>query len=140
MRFTKLYEDVKASELFKPASPEEVDRINILQATFLAMKRAIDSCGKVPDFLYIDGYTNPPRNTFRWNSVPNATGYILYWRGDTEWRNGSFDVGSDRSITISWGRVDEAAFTGDETETAYVRVRAYNNGGYSPFSDEVNGR
>ena len=37
------------------ASPQEIDQINILQATFLAMKRAIDSCSVVPDFLYVDG-------------------------------------------------------------------------------------
>jgi ribonuclease HII len=37
------------------ASPQEIDQMNILQATFLAMKRAIDSCGKKPDFLFVDG-------------------------------------------------------------------------------------
>ena len=37
------------------ASPQEIDQINILQATFLAMKRAIDSCKIFPDFLYVDG-------------------------------------------------------------------------------------
>jgi len=37
------------------ASPQEIDQMNILQATFLAMKRAIDSCKIVPDFLYVDG-------------------------------------------------------------------------------------
>lgn len=37
------------------ASPQEIDQMNILQATFLAMKRAIDSCSNVPDFLYVDG-------------------------------------------------------------------------------------
>jgi ribonuclease HII len=37
------------------ASPQEIDQMNILQATFLAMKRAIDACSHKPDFLYIDG-------------------------------------------------------------------------------------
>ena len=37
------------------ASPQEIDQVNILQATFLAMKRAIDACKQSPDFLYIDG-------------------------------------------------------------------------------------
>lgn len=37
------------------ASPQEIDQMNILQATFLAMKRAIDACSNKPDFLYIDG-------------------------------------------------------------------------------------
>jgi len=37
------------------ASANEIDQINILQATFLAMKRAIDSMGTLPQFLYVDG-------------------------------------------------------------------------------------
>lgn len=37
------------------ASPQEIDQMNILQATFLAMRRAIDACSNKPDFLYIDG-------------------------------------------------------------------------------------
>jgi ribonuclease HII len=37
------------------SSPQEIDQINILQATFLAMKRAIDSLNVQPEFLYVDG-------------------------------------------------------------------------------------
>jgi ribonuclease HII len=37
------------------SSSQEIDQINILQATFLAMKRAIDSLSIHPDFLYVDG-------------------------------------------------------------------------------------
>jgi ribonuclease HII len=37
------------------ASHEEIDRINILQATYLAMERAIAQLGIVPDQLLIDG-------------------------------------------------------------------------------------
>lgn len=37
------------------STPQEIDQINILQATFLAMKRAIDSCSKAPTKLLIDG-------------------------------------------------------------------------------------
>lgn len=37
------------------SSPQEIDQINILQATFLAMKRAIDSLSLQPEFLYVDG-------------------------------------------------------------------------------------
>lgn len=36
-------------------SPSEIDQINILQATFLAMKRAIDFCSKIPTKLLVDG-------------------------------------------------------------------------------------
>ncbi len=37
------------------ATPEEIDILNILQATKLAMKRALKALGIAPDFLLIDG-------------------------------------------------------------------------------------
>lgn len=37
------------------ASPEEIDEINILQATFLAMRRAISQLNVTPDLALIDG-------------------------------------------------------------------------------------
>ena len=37
------------------ASQEEIDEINILQATFLAMRRAIDQLNPRPEFALIDG-------------------------------------------------------------------------------------
>jgi ribonuclease HII len=37
------------------ASPKEIDEINILQATMLAMHRAIDGLNVSPDYLIIDG-------------------------------------------------------------------------------------
>ncbi|MCP5269043.1 MAG: ribonuclease HII [Zoogloeaceae bacterium] len=42
------------------ASAEEIDRINILQATFLAMRRALDGLTKVPTLAMIDGNKVPP--------------------------------------------------------------------------------
>ena len=36
-------------------TPEEIDRINILKASFLAMHRAIAALGIVPEHLLIDG-------------------------------------------------------------------------------------
>ncbi|MEZ4600139.1 MAG: ribonuclease HII [Syntrophotaleaceae bacterium] len=42
------------------ASPAEIDRINILQATLLAMGRAIDRMRTRPDYLLIDGITPIP--------------------------------------------------------------------------------
>ena len=41
------------------ASVEEIDRLNILQATFLAMRRAVADLGAVPDFALIDGNKVP---------------------------------------------------------------------------------
>jgi ribonuclease HII len=42
------------------ASVEEIDRINILQATFLAMARAVAALGTVPDLALVDGDRLPP--------------------------------------------------------------------------------
>ncbi|MEI6125469.1 MAG: ribonuclease HII [Pseudomonadota bacterium] len=35
--------------------PPEIDRINILQASLLAMKKAIETLGMTPDYILIDG-------------------------------------------------------------------------------------
>lgn len=42
------------------ASPEEIDQINILQATFLAMRRAIEGLSRAPAHALIDGNRVPP--------------------------------------------------------------------------------
>lgn len=42
------------------ASVEEIDALNILQATFLAMRRAVAALPAVPDFAIIDGNKIPP--------------------------------------------------------------------------------
>ncbi|MBK9339144.1 MAG: ribonuclease HII [Lewinellaceae bacterium] len=47
------------------AEPGEIDRINILQASFLAMHRALDGLGICPEFILVDGnrfrqYTDVP--------------------------------------------------------------------------------
>lgn len=41
------------------SSVEEIDRINILQATLLAMKRVIDNTDTKYDYIFIDGNTKP---------------------------------------------------------------------------------
>ena len=43
------------------ASNKEIDELNILQATFLAMKRAVDNMQVKPDFALIDGNRVPPQ-------------------------------------------------------------------------------
>lgn len=48
------------------ASVEEIERMNILQATYLAMHRAIDGLARHPDHLLIDG------NRFRAHSIPHT--------------------------------------------------------------------
>ena len=42
------------------ASPKEIDHLNILQATFLAMRRAVDGLAIVPESARIDGNKVPP--------------------------------------------------------------------------------
>ena len=41
------------------ASVEEIDEINILQATFLAMRRAVEALPSVPQHILIDGNQKP---------------------------------------------------------------------------------
>ena len=41
------------------ASVEEIDRLNILQATLLAMQRAVEALGVLPDEAWIDGNRCP---------------------------------------------------------------------------------
>jgi ribonuclease HII len=59
------------------ASPQEIDQINILQATFLAMKRAIGSCEIKPDFLYIDGDRFSGYNSIPYECVIKGDSKIL---------------------------------------------------------------
>ena len=42
------------------ATPAEIDEINILQATFLAMKRAVEGLRIKPDMALVDGNQKPP--------------------------------------------------------------------------------
>jgi len=41
------------------ASPQEIDTLNILHATMLAMQRAVDGLNIVPQFVFIDGNRCP---------------------------------------------------------------------------------
>ncbi|MCB9171228.1 MAG: ribonuclease HII [Flavobacteriales bacterium] len=60
------------------AAPEEIDRLNILQASFLAMHRAIDGLRSPPELLLIDG------NRFRcYGSVP----HVCVVKGDGIYRS-----------------------------------------------------
>lgn len=42
------------------ASVQEIDQVNILQATFLAMRRAVDGLATAPNFALVDGNKIPP--------------------------------------------------------------------------------
>ena len=41
------------------ASPAEIDELNILQASLLAMKRAVEALSPRPDFVFVDGNRCP---------------------------------------------------------------------------------
>lgn len=47
------------------ASVQEIDRINILQATFLAMKRAVVALPQKPEWLLIDGNRAPQSDHYK---------------------------------------------------------------------------
>ena len=58
------------------ATPEEIDRMNILQASILAMHRAIQNLDPKPEFLLIDG------NRFKkYEDIP----YVCIVKGDSKY-------------------------------------------------------
>lgn len=57
-----LYEQILANSTavgVGRASAAEIDEINILQASMLAMKRAVDALEHAPDFVFVDGNRCP---------------------------------------------------------------------------------
>lgn len=53
-----LFEEITKNAVawsFGTASPEEIDEINILNASMLAMKRAVEALSLQPEFLLVDG-------------------------------------------------------------------------------------
>ncbi|MEQ9889785.1 ribonuclease HII [Pectobacterium aroidearum] len=57
-----LYDEIKEKALawsLGRAEPEEIDQLNILHATMLAMQRAVAELAVVPDFVLIDGNRCP---------------------------------------------------------------------------------
>ena len=61
-RRERLFDDIKARALcccIASASVEEIDRLNILQATMLAMQRAVEGLRLVPKHVVVDGNRVP---------------------------------------------------------------------------------
>jgi len=56
--FDEILHKAKAAAVAR-ASVEEIDRINILQASLLAMQRAVDALGISPPFVFVDGNRCP---------------------------------------------------------------------------------
>lgn len=62
LRRAKLYDEIRAKALccsIAEASVEEIDRLNILQATMLAMRRAVDGLRLKPKLVLVDGNRIP---------------------------------------------------------------------------------
>ncbi|TVQ04437.1 MAG: ribonuclease HII, partial [Roseinatronobacter sp.] len=59
------------------ASPSEIDEINILQATYLAMHRAIAALDVPPDFLLVDGNRLPTGLPCAAQAVVKGDGKVL---------------------------------------------------------------
>ncbi len=59
------------------AEPEEIDRINILQATMQAMRRAVIALGTAPGWVQVDGNRLPPLA-----DLAGVTGAEAIIRGD----------------------------------------------------------
>jgi ribonuclease HII len=59
------------------ATPAEIDQINILQATYLAMHRAIAALPRAPDHLLIDGNRLPPGLPCPAQAVVKGDGRVL---------------------------------------------------------------
>lgn len=58
------------------ASPAEIDEKNILQASLLAMKRAVEQLNIQPDFVYVDG-NRLPQWRYNARAVVKGDGKIL---------------------------------------------------------------
>jgi ribonuclease HII len=65
-----LFDEIQAKALcwsVARASVAEIDTLNILHASLLAMKRAVETLSVQPDFVYVDGNRTP-----RWNYACQA--------------------------------------------------------------------
>ncbi|MEQ8470660.1 MAG: ribonuclease HII [Marinoscillum sp.] len=56
------------------ASPKEIDEINILNASYLAMHRAVDQLNMSPEFLLIDGNRYKPHNEIPFECIIKGDG------------------------------------------------------------------
>ena len=68
----KLYDEIMEKAVatgIGMAGPGRIDEINILQATFLAMKRAVDGLEVKPDIALIDGNKKPGLDIAEWDII-----------------------------------------------------------------------
>ena len=58
-------------------TPEEIDSINILNASFLAMHKAVDKLGQIPELLLIDGNRFKPYKEIPFECIIKGDGKYL---------------------------------------------------------------
>ncbi len=59
------------------ASPAEIDEINILNASYLAMHRAVDGLTQIPELLLIDGNRFKPKQDIPYECIIKGDGKYL---------------------------------------------------------------
>ena len=71
-----LFDQIKEESLWSIAhvSVEEIDEFNILQATFLAMTRAVQGLSQKPDIALIDGNKIPPQLEIKAQAIVKGDG------------------------------------------------------------------
>ena len=74
MLLKKIIEDEAVAFGVGVASEEEIDRINILNASMLAMQRAIDKLGSLPEHLLVDGNRFPGHRNIPFTCVVGGDG------------------------------------------------------------------
>ncbi len=73
-RRAKLFDEIiekSAAWSLGRCEPEEIDRLNIYQATMLAMQRAVDDLAIAPEYVLVDGNRCPK---WKWPSEPVVKG------------------------------------------------------------------
>ena len=75
----KLFEELKFSSIFAVASvsPEEIDKLNILQASLLAMVNAVSNLKVKPNHILIDGNKVPDRLVGRATAIVKGDSKVL---------------------------------------------------------------
>ena len=74
--FKIIKEKVSAVEI-SVVSHEVIDKINILQASLLAMKKSIEACKIKPDFILIDGNQMIPKLNITQKTVISGDSYVF---------------------------------------------------------------
>ena len=73
----KIIEDEAIAFAFKHVWPKEIDKINILNASILAMHKSIESLNTEPEFIIVDGNKFKPYKTIPHQTIIKGDGKYL---------------------------------------------------------------